>query len=103
MFVIDTGVAELRNYDIGETLRCKVIVPVYATPRMPTVAPTTLLTYTHSTPAPVTSELAFLAPHLSFLRRTLEIVSWRSASHWESWLVLGAWWAVSLGGYPAFR
>ena len=25
MFVIDTGVAELRNYDIGETLRCKVI------------------------------------------------------------------------------
>ena len=24
MFVINTGVVELRNYDIGETLRCKV-------------------------------------------------------------------------------
>ena len=25
VFVIDTGVAELHNYDIGETLRCKVM------------------------------------------------------------------------------
>ena len=29
MFVIDTGVADLRNYDIGETLRCKVITTIY--------------------------------------------------------------------------
>ena len=28
MFVIDTGVAELRNYDIGETLRCKVTMSI---------------------------------------------------------------------------
>lgn len=74
-------------------------------PTPPTVRPTTpvvppspkptLLEFVTSTPAPLTYELVALAPYIQAVRHLLEIISWESP--WEeSWLALGAWWALCL-------
>lgn len=57
--------------------------------------PPTLIEFVSSTPPPLTYELVALAPYIQIVRHLLEIISWESA--WEeSWLALGAWWALCL-------
>ncbi|KAI6121381.1 integral peroxisomal membrane peroxin-domain-containing protein [Pisolithus sp. B1] len=68
-----------------------------ATPEVPPSPnpPPTLLEFVTSTPPPLTYELVALAPYIQVIRHLLEIVSWESS--WEeSWLALGAWWALCL-------
>ncbi|KAI6000718.1 integral peroxisomal membrane peroxin-domain-containing protein [Pisolithus albus] len=68
-----------------------------ATPVMPPSPnpPPTLLEFVTSTPPSLTYELVALAPYIQVIRHLLEIVSWESS--WEeSWLALGAWWALCL-------
>ncbi|KIM74376.1 hypothetical protein PILCRDRAFT_828354 [Piloderma croceum F 1598] len=62
----------------------------------------TLIDFMYSVPSPVTKTLIDFSPYISFIRRTLEITSWRS--HWtESWLALAAWWAVCAFAYPGLK
>jgi len=62
----------------------------------------TLIDFMYSVPSPVTTTLIHFSPYISFIRRTLEITSWRS--HWtESWLALAAWWTVCAFAYPGLK
>ena len=64
--------------------------------------PPTLLEFVSSTPPPLTYELVALAPYIQTIRHCLEIFSWESA--WEeSWLALGAWWALCLFSEPTLK
>ncbi|KAI6038484.1 integral peroxisomal membrane peroxin-domain-containing protein [Pisolithus marmoratus] len=74
--------------------------PATVRPATPVVPPSpnpppTLLEFVTSTPPPLTYELVALAPYIQAIRHLLEIISWESS--WEeSWLALGAWWALCL-------
>lgn len=51
--------------------------------------------FVSSVPTPLTITLVRLSPHITWIRRTIEITSWRSS--WEeSWLLIAAWWALCL-------
>ncbi|WVR07020.1 hypothetical protein IAU60_004059 [Kwoniella sp. DSM 27419] len=53
-----------------------------------------------SLPAPFLRLLVLFARPLSFVRHALEVLSWRGGKRVQSWMVVGAWWAVCLGsGY----
>jgi hypothetical protein len=54
-------------------------------------------------PAPVLRLLVLFAWPISLLRRAIEVVCWKSGRRVDSWMVVGAWWAVCLGASHAFR
>ncbi len=54
-------------------------------------------------PSPLIALLLVLARPLRFTRKAIEVVSWRSASPVESWLVVAGWWAVCMGGRAAYK
>lgn len=56
-----------------------------------------------SVPTPVVRLLIILSRPIAFTRKAIEIVLWRSKSPVESWLVIGLWWALCLGGRAAWR
>lgn len=58
--------------------------------------PEHLADFISSVPPVVTRLLVELAPFLSRLRWVLQIVSWRSGNHSDSWLALAAFWSVCL-------
>lgn len=84
----------------------KYLSHLYAFPAQPQLTMTTnnpsLLYFLDSVPSPITVLLVDLAPVIRLLRRSIEIVSWKS--HWsESWLAIAAWWYLCLTAYPTFR
>ncbi|WVW83900.1 hypothetical protein I302_105922 [Kwoniella bestiolae CBS 10118] len=56
-----------------------------------------------SLPAPFLRLLVLFARPMSFFRTLLEVILWRSGRRVQSWMVVGAWWAVCLGSSHAFR
>ena len=51
--------------------------------------------FVSSVPPPLTATLVRLSPHIAWVRRAIEITSWKSS--WEeSWLLVTAWWALCL-------
>jgi len=51
--------------------------------------------FVSSVPSPLTITLVRLSPNITWTRRTIEILSWKSS--WEeSWLLIAAWWALCL-------
>ena len=51
--------------------------------------------FVSSVPSPLTIALVRLSPHITWVRRIIEITSWKSS--WEeSWLLIAAWWALCL-------
>lgn len=57
--------------------------------------PIDLAGFVSSVPPPLTTTLVRLSPYITWIRRTIEIISWRSS--WEeSWLLVAAWWALCL-------
>ena len=56
-----------------------------------------------SIPTPILRLLVILARPIAAVRKSLEILSWKSASPVDSWLLLGAWWALCLGGRAAWK
>lgn len=75
-------------------------VPPELTPAVAAVP--TLVEFIRNVPPPLTVLLVQLAPHVQFVRRFAEILSWK-ASYSESWLVLGAWWGICLLSDPTLR
>ncbi|KIJ49519.1 hypothetical protein M422DRAFT_161366 [Sphaerobolus stellatus SS14] len=61
-----------------------------------------LLQFLESVPPPITLLLVELSTPISYVRHTLEFVSWKS--HWtESWLALAGWWALCLVTHTFMR
>ncbi|KAI0063535.1 Pex24p-domain-containing protein [Artomyces pyxidatus] len=59
----------------------------------------TLLDFLHTVPSPLVNVIVNLASPVSYLRRSLEIVSWK-VSWVDGCLLVAAWWAVALfAGY----
>ncbi|WVQ67685.1 uncharacterized protein L199_005889 [Kwoniella botswanensis] len=56
-----------------------------------------------SLPAPFLRLLVLFARPISFFRSLLEVLLWRSGRRVQSWMVVGAWWALCLGSSHAFR
>lgn len=56
-----------------------------------------------SLPAPVFRLLILFAYPISALRTVIEVLCWKTGRRVQSWMVLGAWWAVCLGSKHAFR
>ena len=51
--------------------------------------------FVSSVPSPLTITLVRLSPHITWIRRIIEITNWKSS--WEeSWLLIAAWWALCL-------
>ena len=51
--------------------------------------------FVSSVPSTLTITLVRLSPHIAWIRRIIEITSWKSS--WEeSWLLIAAWWALCL-------
>lgn len=51
--------------------------------------------FVSSVPSPLTITLVRLSPHISWIRRIIEITSWKTS--WdESWLLIATWWALCL-------
>ena len=51
--------------------------------------------FVSSVPPPLTTTLVRLSPWIGWIRRAIEIVSWKTS--WEeSWLLIAAWWALCL-------
>lgn len=55
-----------------------------------------------SVPSQLTTALIHLGPYVSLLKRTAVVISWRS-SWFDSWLVVGGWWALCLLGKSILR
>jgi hypothetical protein len=51
--------------------------------------------FVNSVPPPLTITLVRLSPHITWIRRIIEITSWKS-SWQESWLLIAVWWALCL-------
>jgi hypothetical protein len=61
----------------------------------PPVSVPVLVDFLNTVPTPLTAVLIGLAPHVSWIRYTAEVISWKSS--WvDSWLALAGWWAVCL-------
>lgn len=57
--------------------------------------PIDLAGFVKSVPSPLTTTLVRLSPHITWVRRAIEIISWKSS--WEeSWILIAAWWALCL-------
>ncbi|WWC61858.1 uncharacterized protein I303_104443 [Kwoniella dejecticola CBS 10117] len=56
-----------------------------------------------SLPAPFLRLLVLFARPISLFRTTLEILLWRNGRRAQSWMIVGAWWALCLGSSHAFR
>lgn len=56
-----------------------------------------------SIPTPIVRLLVILAKPIYFLRKTIEIVSWKSTSSVDSWLAVGCWWAICFAGRATWR
>ncbi|TFK53440.1 hypothetical protein OE88DRAFT_1655577 [Heliocybe sulcata] len=71
-------------------------------PHMSTQVVPHLQEFLSSVPTPLIKVLVGLSPHIKWIRRTLEILSWKSK--WEeSWLALAAWWMLCLGAGVTLR
>jgi len=57
----------------------------------------------NSIPSPILRLLVILAKPIYYLRRTVEVLTWRSASPVESWLALGGWWALCFGARATWK
>ncbi|OCF36853.1 hypothetical protein I316_01450 [Kwoniella heveanensis BCC8398] len=55
-----------------------------------------------SIPGPLLRLLVLFARPISLFRDALEVLSWRAGRRVQSWMVVGAWWAVCLGAGHAF-
>lgn len=55
-----------------------------------------------SVPTPVIRLLIILSRPIAFLRKSIQVLLWRSTSPVESWLVVGSFWALALGGRSAW-
>lgn len=56
-----------------------------------------------SLPGPVFRLLILFAGPIAVLRFCLEVSLWKNGRRVESWMLLGAWWAVCLGSAHAFK
>ncbi|WRT66355.1 uncharacterized protein IL334_003310 [Kwoniella shivajii] len=56
-----------------------------------------------SLPAPFLRLLVLFARPIALLRKALEVLFWRGARRVQSWMVVGAWWALCLGSSHAFK
>ncbi|KAF8335838.1 uncharacterized protein EI90DRAFT_3287746 [Cantharellus anzutake] len=65
--------------------------------------PDGLIDFLGTVPPIVTKLLVELSPTLSLLRRTAQILSWRSGKQSESWLCLAMYWAICLGAGFSIR
>ncbi|OCH91796.1 hypothetical protein OBBRIDRAFT_704697, partial [Obba rivulosa] len=64
--------------------------------------PPTLVEFLNTLPSPLTTALVGLAPYIARIRHWAQVLSWRSS--WEdSWIALGALWAVCLLAEFGFR
>ena len=62
----------------------------------------TLIDFVNTVPSPLTVPLVSLAPAISCIRRTAEILSWKSSRE-DCWLLLVGWWCLCLFSKYALR
>jgi hypothetical protein len=66
----------------------------------PQIGPSDLVS---SLPAPIIRLLILFGPPIAWLRISIEVLTWKVGRRVESWMVVGAWWAICLGAGHAFK